>query len=220
MNELVFLDRPTLDANVFTTSTVIAEHAGINRESVNRTIRKQLGRLERFGKVGFKIRASTSGQQQKDYVLNEQQATLLITFLKNTDLVAEFKTALVEQFYAAKQELAHRRVIREIERPRRRTLTDAIQAWPYANKWSYKAITDLLSKAVTGKTTKQIKRERGVSAGTAGADIYTAEEMSRYQTAESQVIALLSLGLPYDQIKAAMSGQGIQITLPAREVSA
>jgi hypothetical protein len=51
-------------------------------------------------------------------------------------------------------------------------------------------------------------------------DIYTAEEMGRYQTAEGQVIALLGLGLPYDQIKAAMSGQGIQITLPAREVSA
>ncbi|MCP1640406.1 hypothetical protein J2T50_002149 [Streptococcus gallinaceus] len=31
------------------------------------------------------MRPLPSGQQAKDYILNEQQATLLITFLKNTE---------------------------------------------------------------------------------------------------------------------------------------
>ena len=45
--------------------------------------------------VGFKIQAMESGQNTKDYILNEQQATLLVTFLKNTEQVANFKTNLV-----------------------------------------------------------------------------------------------------------------------------
>lgn len=221
MDTLVFLDRPTLDAGTFTTSDLIAEYAEVQHHAVQQLIKQYHKDLEEFGVLAFEMRKLPGrGRPRKVYHLNENQATLLITYLDNTKPVRAFKKALVHQFAAMREELTRRRVLREVERPKRRTLTDAIQVWPYCNQWSYKTLTDLLCKVATGKSTGQIKRERGVSAATAGADIYTAEEMGRYQTAEGQAIALLGLGLPYDQIKAAMSGQGIQITLPAREVSA
>lgn len=223
MDTLVFLDRPTLDADTFTTSDIIAVYAEVEPRAVRQLIRRYTADLEEFGILTAEMskpsKGSKGGRPHRKYHLNENQAALLITYLGNTKPVRAFKKALVHQFAAMREELTRRRVLRDVERPKRRTLTDAIQAWPYCNQWSYKALTDLLCKVATGKSTGQIKRERGVSAGTAGADIYTAEEMGRYQTAESQVIALLSLGLPYDQIKAAMNGQGIQITLPAREVT-
>ncbi|QEU48021.1 hypothetical protein FMM01_12290 [Schleiferilactobacillus harbinensis] len=156
MDKIVFLNRPTLDANTFTTSEVIARYAGINRESVDRTIREQKTRLEHHGILGFKIRKLPGrGAPCKIYMLNEAQATLLITFLKNTERVADFKDELVRQFFAMREELMKRQTLREIEKPVRRSLTDAIQAWPYCNKWSYKAITDLSCKTVTGMSTKQ-----------------------------------------------------------------
>lgn len=224
MDTLVFLDRPTLDAGTFTTSDVIAAYAEVEPRAVRQLIRQYTSDLEEFGVLTFEMskpgKGSKGGRPHMVYHLNENQATVLITYLGNTKPVRAFKKALVHQFAAMREELTRRRVLREVGRPKRRTLTDAIQAWPYCNQWSYKAFTDLLCKAATGKSTRQIKRERGVSAAASGADIYTAEELGRYQTAESQVIALLGLGLPYDQIRAVMSGQGIQITLPAREVSA
>lgn len=66
----------------YTTSEIIAECAGVQHHTITKTIRKNLERFERYGKVGFKIQAMASGQQSKNYILNEQQATLLITFLK------------------------------------------------------------------------------------------------------------------------------------------
>ncbi len=223
MDKIVFLDRPTLDANTFTTSEVIARYAGINRESVDRTIREQKTRLEHHGVLGFKIRkppkGSSGGAPQKIYQLNEAQATLLITFLKNTDRVADFKDELVHQFYAMRSELMKRQTLREIEKPVRRSLTDAIQAWPYCNKWSYKAITDLSCKTVTGMSTKQYKAMKGVPKSVTGPDIYSADDLAHYRALESKVIVLLDLGFSYDQLKSAISGQPITVTLPAREAA-
>lgn len=94
MGNLVFLEPNRLDAVPFTTSDVIAEWTGNSYRSVQRIIEKQLTRLEKFGRVRFEITPlQTKGgiQDHKVYQLNEQQAILLITFLKNTDIVADFK---------------------------------------------------------------------------------------------------------------------------------
>ena len=72
----------------YTLSSIIAECTNLQHHTITKTIRKHQERFERFGKVGFKIQAMDSGQSTKDYILNEQQATLLVTFLKNTEQVA------------------------------------------------------------------------------------------------------------------------------------
>ncbi len=203
---LVFLDKEP-----YTTDEVIAECAGVQRSTIMRLIRNRKNDLEEFGRLGFEIRTlQTKGglQEIKIYHLNEQQATLLITYLRNTEAVTAFKKALVREFYAMREELQKRRELRIEGKPVRRSLTDMIQDNPDHNRWDYKLYTDLAYKAAFGKTAGQIKKER---AGKGRAiDLLTAEELRAYQKQEAAVSALYGIGMDYQNMKAVLieSGKG------------
>ena len=183
----------------YTTSAIIAECAGIKHHAIQEHIRKQIGRLEQFGKVSFKMRPLQSGQQAKDYILNEQQATLLITFLKNTEQVANFKTNLVKAFFEMRDELSKFRMQRALEKPKRKTLHDSIETWPNAPKHAHSTMNNLLLKAVTDRNAKQLREERG---GYNGIDSLTSDELEQYQAFEDMVIAMIGLNMSYQEIKA------------------
>ena len=194
--ELVYMDGKK---EPYTTSAIIAECAGIKHHAIQEHIRKQIGRLEQFGKVSFKMRPLQSGQQAKDYILNEQQATLLITFLKNTEQVANFKTNLVKAFFEMRDELSKFRMQRALEKPKRKTLHDSIENWEQAPKHAHSTMNNLLLKAVTDRNAKQLREERG---GYNGIDSLTSDELEQYQAFEDMVIAMISLNMSYQEIKA------------------
>ncbi|WP_455158273.1 Rha family transcriptional regulator [Streptococcus sp.] len=194
--ELVYMDGKK---EPYTTSAIIAECAGIKHHAIQEHIRKQIGRLEQFGKVSFKMRPLQSGQQAKDYILNEQQATLLITFLKNTEQVANFKTNLVKAFFEMREELSKFRLQRALEKPKRKTLHDSIETWPNAPKHAHSTMNNLLLKAVTDMNAKQLREERG---GYNGIDSLTSDELEQYQAFEDMVIAMIGLNMSYQEIKA------------------
>lgn len=193
--ELVYMDGKK---EPYTTSAIIAECAGIKHHAIQEHIRKQIGRLEQFGKVSFKMRPLQSGQQTKDYILNEQQATLLITFLKNTEQVANFKTNLVKAFFEMREELSKFRMQRALEKPKRKTLHDSIENWGQAPKHAHSTMNNLLLKAVTDRNAKQLREERG---GYNGIDSLTSEELEQYQAFEDMVIAMIGLNMSYQEIK-------------------
>ena len=194
--ELVYMDGKK---EPYTTSAIIAECAGIKHHAIQEHIRKQIGRLEQFGKVSFKMRPLQSGQQAKDYILNEQQATLLITFLKNTEQVANFKTNLVKAFFEMREELSKFRMQRALEKPKRKTLHDSIEKWTNAPKHAHSTMNNLLLKAVTDRNAKQLREERG---GYNGIDSLTSDELEQYQAFEDMVIAMIGLNMSYQEIKA------------------
>ena len=194
--ELVYMDGKK---DPYTTSAIIAECAGIKHHAIQEHIRKQIGRLEQFGKVSFKMRPLQSGQQAKDYILNEQQATLLITFLKNTEQVANFKTNLVKAFFEMREELSKFRMQRALEKPKRKTLHDSIENWEQAPKHAHSTMNNLLLKAVTDRNAKQLRKERG---GYNGIDSLTSDELEQYQAFEDMVIAMIGLNMSYQEIKA------------------
>ena len=194
--ELVYMDGKK---EPYTTSAIIAECAGIKHHAIQEHIRKQIGRLEQFGKVSFKMRPLQSGQQAKDYILNEQQATLLITFLKNTEQVANFKTNLVKAFFEMREELSKFRMQRALEKPKRKTLHDSIENWEQAPKYPHSTMNNLLLKAVTDRNAKQLREERG---GYNGIDSLTSDEREQYQAFEDLVIAMIGLNMSYQEIKA------------------
>ena len=194
--ELVYMDGKK---DPYTTSAIIAECAGIKHHAIQEHIRKQIGRLEQFGKVSFKMRPLQSGQQAKDYILNEQQATLLITFLKNTEQVANFKTNLVKAFFEMREELSKFRMQRALEKPKRKTLHDSIENWEQAPKHAHSTMNNLLLKAVTDRNAKQLREERG---GYNGIDSLTSDELEQYQAFEDMVIAMIGLNMSYQEIKA------------------
>ena len=193
--ELVYMDGKK---EPYTTSAIIAECAGIKHHAIQEHIRKQIGRLEQFGKVSFKMRPLRSGQQAKDYILNEQQATLLITFLKNTEQVANFKTNLVKAFFEMRDELAKFKLQRALEKPKRKTLHDSIENWEQAPKHAHSTMNNLLLKAVTDRNAKQLREERG---GYNGIDSLTSDELEQYQAFEDMVIAMIGLNMSYQEIK-------------------
>ena len=208
MNELVFLEPNRLGAIPFTTSDVIADFTGNSYRSIQRTIVRHVSRLETFGRVRFQITPfETNGgvQEKKIYKLNESQATLLITFLKNTDVVADFKTELVRQFYAMRAELMKRQVYREQLKPIRRELTDVVQENPDKGEWSYKIYTDLAYKSAIGKTAAQLRRERNAPQKAKAIDYMTAEEISEVAKAQNRISVLHEMGMGYEQIKALMT---------------
>ena len=90
----------------FTDSTIIAQGAGVEHASVIKLIKNYRDDISEFGRVGFQIvpLATNGGVQNiKVYRLNEQQATFVISLMRNTKPVIEFKKELVKQFHEMKQ---------------------------------------------------------------------------------------------------------------------
>lgn len=81
------------------TSTQIAEFLDLEIRSVDRLISKHCNKIAKYGEVRFEITPSN----KKVYYLNENQALFLGTLSKNTDLVIEFKQAIVSAYSEAKQ---------------------------------------------------------------------------------------------------------------------
>ena len=193
--ELVYMDGKK---EPYTLSSIVAGCTGLQHHTITKTIRKHQTRFEQFGKVGFKIQAMESGQNTKDYILNEQQATLLVTFLKNTEQVANFKTNLVKAFFEMREELSKFRMQRALEKPKRKTLHDSIENWEQAPKHAHSTMNNLLLKLVTDRNAKQLREERG---GYNGIDSLTSDELEQYQAFEDMVIAMIGLNMSYQEIK-------------------
>lgn len=112
--QLVFVQKE----NIFTNSKIIADNAKVQHITIKKITLKYKSDFEEFGKLSFKFKLQSSQpiRKEKIYLYNEQQATLLLTYLKNTKPVREFKKELVRQFYKAKQRL------NEIKSPEYKTI--------------------------------------------------------------------------------------------------
>ena len=183
----------------YTTSEIIAECAAISHHAIQEHIRKRKDRLERYGIIAFEMRKLNGrGRPEKLYRLNEQQATLLITFLKNTEQVANFKENLVKAFFEMRDELAKFKLQRALEKPKRKTLHDSIETWPVAPKYAHSTINNLLLKGASGMNKRQLVEARG---GLTGIDSLTSDELVRYQALEDMAIAMIGLNMSYQDIK-------------------
>lgn len=196
----------------YTTADTVAQYAQVQQQTVEHLIRKHMKDLEEFGKVGFEIRACphrTGASLQKLYHLNEQQATLLITYLRNTEPVRRFKKALVRGFFEARQELARREVQRAIKAPVRRSLTDAIRDSGENERFhghAFAAYTNLIYKAVTGRSAAKIRKDAGLPKGADVIPLLSADTLVLVTRRENQVAALLDCGMRYNAIKAVLEG--------------
>lgn len=210
MLNLVFYSDSTLKAQPYTTPDVIASNTGISLKAVNQLIRYKKEHLERFGILTFEMaKLNGRGRPRKIYHLNEQQATLLITFLDNTPQVELFKVALVKQFYEMRDELTKRNINRAIEKPVKKTLMDSVKNWKHASKYAYSNINKLLIKVATGMNIQELKKQRG-DAKTA-LDLLTSQEQEKYKELENKVIAFINADFDYSLIKALLTGGKIQV---------
>ncbi len=92
----------------FTTSLVLAENCSVQHKNTIKLIRKYQSKFEELGRMAFETRPfKTKGgiQTQEIVLLNEDQATFLITMFRNTDIVLKFKLTLVKEFRKVVTEL-------------------------------------------------------------------------------------------------------------------
>ena len=96
MSKLVLTD----GKKVFTTSRIIAEGTGVAHTAVSQLVKKYETELNDVGTLQFKIvKYKTAGRDGELFELDEPQATLVITLMRNSVVVVKFKTALVKEFY-------------------------------------------------------------------------------------------------------------------------
>jgi anti-repressor protein len=97
MNALVTLK----DGQAITTSLAIAKGTGVQHKNVMELIAKNTRDIREFGVSTFKTEKLTraTGRPTEYVTLNEHQATFLLTLMRNSPIVVEFKKRLVKSFY-------------------------------------------------------------------------------------------------------------------------
>ncbi|HEM5122669.1 TPA: hypothetical protein U1246_000536, partial [Streptococcus suis] len=104
----------------------------------------------------------------------------------------------VKAFFELRKEVAEFRYQRALEKPKRKTLHDSIETWEQAPKHAHPTVNNLLLKGASGLNKKQLMAQRG---GHNGIDSLTSTELVRYQALEDMAIAMINLGMSYQDIK-------------------
>ena len=197
MEYLVMYGTPAEGVN--TTSEIVAKYTGVDIHTIERLTRKHQAKLAVFGKLGFENRPLTSGQKQKIWHYNEPQATLLITFMRNTPAVIEFKSKIVEAFYSQREELAHKTIALANIKPVNKSLSEVVHdSWP-DNPHMYATIHNLALKVVTGKNAKQLKTTFDV---TDAKEALNSSQLEHLERAKELMKQLILNGYSYQEIKA------------------
>lgn len=91
-----------VDGELRVDSRLISDELGVDHPSTIKAIKKFQSRIEKYGKVRFKIVPSNnpdSCQSENIYYLNEQQATFLVTLSRNSDKAVNLKQKLNDSYY-------------------------------------------------------------------------------------------------------------------------
>lgn len=191
-NQLVTLQ----NNEAFTDSMVIANGTENEHNSVTRIIRKYKEDFEDFGEIrfmDFKFKNPQGGRSTKVYLLNEPQATLLMTYLGNNEIVRKLKKELVRQFYDMRQFIFERQTqgwikTREQGKITRNAKTDMLKGLvEYARKQGY----DHEDKLLYMNYTKLANKICGISKrGNA-----TIEQLSNLTVAENIILHCVQVGI-------------------------
>ncbi len=176
----------------FTDSRIIAIGTDNKHHSITAVIQKYMTDFEDFGKVLFKMEPLASGQKEKVYMLNQQQATLLMTYLRNNEITRKFKKELVRQFYLMQQFIFERQSkywieTREQGKLTRKAETDVLkQLVEYAEEQG-----SLHSDKMYVAYTKLANKICGIS----GRDNATAQQLSSLTVAENIILHCIQAGI-------------------------
>lgn len=108
-NNHAMIVQQTPEGELTTTSLIIAEGTRVQHKNVLELLRKNQPDFEEFGPLAFETRPfETAGGTQKRTiaVLNREHAMLLMTYMRNTAVVRQFKKQLVKAFTDMERRLA------------------------------------------------------------------------------------------------------------------
>lgn len=187
----------------FTTSLVVA--AGCDNrshESTIKLIRKYRADFESLGKLDFKSDEilSKHGKQTEYALLNEDQATFLITLFRNTPTVLKFKLNLVKAF---------RSTLNEISRLYANPPRDKIVADKRASHWDMTgALKELRADQGKDTTAVHYMSENKLCNGVVTGNFKKVDEKALNNTdlhllelVRKRNAALIMADIPYDERK-------------------
>lgn len=103
MNNLVTIQ----EKQAVTTSLAVADGCQLTHQAVIKLIRRYQSDFNEFGQLRFEISVTKRAGEKTEYaILNEDQATYLITLFRNTGIVRRFKIELVKAFRRITNQLA------------------------------------------------------------------------------------------------------------------
>lgn len=208
--KLVFITAKDLKNEPYTTSKIIAEYGGEEHESVIRLISKYQKELRYFGKLhslkeeypDLKSEKSKRGRPSKIFHLNEEQATFLITLMKNTPQVVLFKKDLVKEFFTIRKELEKRRLKRDAELKSRKELTDKIKVYLGNNNFKFIAFTQMIYRVLFEKDAQGLREAFQIEdKKKSPKDFMPVQDVELIRKAEEKALTMLELGYDYQNVK-------------------
>lgn len=192
MNELVEVK----GNDVFTNSKIIAQGTENQHESVSAIIQKYWNDIEDFGRIEFSDLKSGNlkgGRPERVYRLNEEQATFVLTLMRNNKIVVKFKKELVRQFYAMRRFIFERQSqgwlqTREQGKLTRKAETNILKRLAeYAKEQGYSHKDELLYINYTKLANK--------ICGVSGRDNASMEQLSNLTVAENIILHCIDCGI-------------------------
>lgn len=196
-NKLIFISK----GEAYTNSLILANGLGLEPRSLRLLIDKYKGEIKTFGKLSFQmtpLQNSVTGQKTKIYVLNEQQATFILTLLRNTPQVVKFKKLLVKQFFEMREFIQSLAAATEGYGK----LSDAVQQFYDDTKpYLFTNEVNMLNKIVLGKTSKEMREMLGLKSSEPIRPHLTLEQIRQLDQLQRADVFLLSTKTEYQQRK-------------------
>ncbi|ENL4829926.1 Rha family transcriptional regulator [Salmonella enterica subsp. enterica serovar Teko] len=196
--------------DLVTSTAAIAEGVGRDHDTIIKLVDRNKSDLEEFGRVGFEIRTlDTRGGRQKQRValLNEQQTTLLITYMRNNEVVRSFKKRLVAEFFTMRSALAKKKMDRNSARLEYKPVTDAIRHEREAQgkqiaPHHFSNEANLINRIVLGTTAAKFRKENDIGKTEAIRDYLTAEQIRAITELQRADTVFINMGWDFERRKA------------------
>ena len=104
------LDRfvTVIEGEPLASTEVIAKGVRVQHKNVLALVRSYAEPLAEFGEIAFQTRLNRQGRPTEYVMLNEPQASALLTLMRNSEKVVAFKFKLIGEFYRMRQALGQR----------------------------------------------------------------------------------------------------------------
>jgi len=199
------------DKECFINSEDLAMLSENEHRAVTKLIRTYKSDLNDFGVLTPVVSKPNSkgGRPKTTYDMNEEQATLLTTFMGNSKKVREFKKKLVREFFNMRAYIQKSETIRLAGKEVRKSLTDTIKETKENERMhghGYATYTKMVYEVCGLKDMHKLWKETSKMnpaqyKGQTFRDCLIPDTLKRVELAESLIKPLLELDKQYSEIK-------------------
>ncbi|PAV10899.1 hypothetical protein CBG25_01005 [Arsenophonus sp. ENCA] len=209
--QLVEIKKSDLVANTI----AIAEGVKKDHDTIIKLVDRNKADLEEFGSLGFEIRmverSQGGGRSLRVAFLNEQQTTLLITYMRNNDIVRAFKKKLVSDFFRMRKALASKKMDRNTARLEYKPMTDAIKHEREAQGKTiaphhFSNEADLINRIALDMTAAKFRVYHDIGKKESIRDYLTPEQIHCVTELQRANTVFITMGWNFEQRKSTLMG--------------